>query len=212
MNQPISFRIRATYSKTGNLRFIGHLDLQRLWERTFRRAKLPMQFSQGFSPKVRLNLASALPLGITSHVELIDFWLTQSLALQTIHAALKNALPAELQVTALESVPLDLPSLQSSIQACEFKITLPNAINPADLQSSIETFLASGEILRNRRGKTYNLRPLVHCLSLEPAGGEFILCMTVNAREGATGRPDEVLDQLGLDPLACAIERTRLVF
>jgi len=212
MNQPISFRIRATYSKTGNLRFIGHLDLQRLWERAFRRAKLPMQFSQGFSPKVRLNLASALPLGITSHVELIDFWLTQSLPLQTIHAALKNALPAELQVTALESVPLDLPSLQSSIQASEFKITLPDTINPADLQSAVETFLAASEFLRNRRGKTYNLRPLVHAMSLEDTPGGIFLCITVSAREGATGRPDEVLDQLGLDPLACAIERTRLVF
>ena len=81
----------------GNLRFIGHLDLQSLWERAFRRADLPMQFSQGFSPKVRLNLASALPLGITSDCEVIDFWLVRATPLDEIHQALEGALPVELK-------------------------------------------------------------------------------------------------------------------
>jgi len=69
----ISYRYRAIFSKTGDLRFIGHLDLQQLFERALRRSGLPLRFSQGFSPKVRLNLASALPLGFTSIAEMMDF-------------------------------------------------------------------------------------------------------------------------------------------
>jgi len=60
-NEPVRFRL--TFSKAGDLRFVGHLDLQRLIERCLRRSGLPLRYSQGFNPKVRLNLASALPLG-----------------------------------------------------------------------------------------------------------------------------------------------------
>ena len=62
------------------MRFTGHLDLHRAWERTFRRAGLPLAYSQGFNPHPRLNLASALPLGFTSEGEVIDVWLEQDLA------------------------------------------------------------------------------------------------------------------------------------
>ena len=55
MAESIIARIRITYSKTGMLRFIGHLDLQKLWERALRRADLPVRYSQGFNPKIHLN-------------------------------------------------------------------------------------------------------------------------------------------------------------
>ena len=59
------------------MRFIGHLDLQQLFERALRRSALPLRYSQGFSPKVRLNLAGALPLGFTSTADMMDLWLEQ---------------------------------------------------------------------------------------------------------------------------------------
>jgi radical SAM-linked protein len=67
-----SMRIQITFSKTGAMRFTGHLDLHRAWERTFRRAALPLAYSQGYNPRPKMNLASALPLGFTSECEVID--------------------------------------------------------------------------------------------------------------------------------------------
>ena len=68
-------RLRLTFTKTGSLKYTGHLNLHRTLERTFRRAGLPLAYSQGFNPQPRMNLAEALPLGITSECEVMDVWL-----------------------------------------------------------------------------------------------------------------------------------------
>jgi radical SAM-linked protein len=212
MTENIPVRIRITYAKIGNLRFIGHLDLQNLWERAFRRADLPMQFSQGFSPKVRLNLASALPLGITSDCEVVDFWLVRPTPLDEVQRALAGALPAELQISKLEFVPLTLPSLQSSIQASEYLVTFGAEVQAVELLARVNEFVSATEIIRIRREKPYNLRALTQTLEVVANPHQLSLLMRLDSREGATGRPDEVIAQLGFDPFSCEIKRIKLIF
>ena len=62
-------RIRITFVKQGALRYTGHLDLHKLWERAARRAELPLAYSQGFHPQPKMNMAAALPLGFSSRCE-----------------------------------------------------------------------------------------------------------------------------------------------
>jgi radical SAM-linked protein len=205
-------RIRLIYTKSGNLRFIGHLDLQSLWERAFRRADLPMQFSQGFSPKVRLNLASALPLGIISNCEVIDFWLVRPTPLEEIHQALAGALPAELQILSLEFVPLSMPSLQSSLQASEYLVIFGDEVKTDQLQARVNEFMSATEIIRIRRSKPYDLRALTQTLEVVTDTPQLQMFMRLDSREGATGRPDEVIAQLGFDPLSFQIKRIKLIF
>jgi len=69
--------------------------------------------------------------------------------------------------------------------------------------------LKAASILRQRRGKSYDLRPLIEALSCSPDGK---IAMRLAAREGATGRPEEVLDELGIAPEITQVERTGLVF
>jgi hypothetical protein len=64
-------------------------------------------------------------------------------------------------------------------------------------------------IPRERRGKSYDLRPLIESLEVSPEG---TIHMRLSAREGATGRPEEVLDILGIAFEGTRIERTRLIF
>ena len=65
---------------------------------------------------------------------------------------------------------------------------------------------------RKYRGKTYDLRPLVHELRIDDAPGPWVgMWMRVNARPGATGRPDEVLNALGLKDVPRRCTRTRLI-
>ncbi len=73
-NKKISFimRARITFSKSGPLRYIGHLDLQTLWERAARRAGLPLAYSNGFHPQAKIYFAAALPLGFSSRAEVMD--------------------------------------------------------------------------------------------------------------------------------------------
>ena len=86
-------RLRIGFAKNDLMRFTGHLDLHRSWERIFRRAGLPLAYTQGFSPHPRINLASALPLGFTSEAELVDVWLEAELPLDEIARTLTARYP-----------------------------------------------------------------------------------------------------------------------
>ena len=71
-------RLRITFSKSGTLRYIGHLDLQSVWERTVRRAGLPLAYTQGFHPGPKIQLASALPLVFIGRAEVVDLWINET--------------------------------------------------------------------------------------------------------------------------------------
>src|SRR5258708_16341321 len=64
-------RLRITFGKLGSQRYIGHLDLAKTWERILRRAEISLSYSQGFSAHPKIQLATALPLGITCECELM---------------------------------------------------------------------------------------------------------------------------------------------
>ena len=68
-------RLRIYFIKNQQMRYTSHLDLHRAWERAFRRADLPLAYSEGFSPRPVLNIAAPLPLGFMSTSEIGDFWL-----------------------------------------------------------------------------------------------------------------------------------------
>ena len=205
-------RLRITFAKTPAMRFTGHLDLHRAWERTFRRAGLPLAYSEGFNPHPRLNLASALPLGFTGEGEVIDAWLEQDLTSPEIQAALQRALPPGLQVTQIEPVDLHLPALQTELEASEYHITFLEPF--PELGDRVQALLSAASLPRQRRERDYDLRPLVLDLQLLPpdSSGCSQLSVRLVAREGATGRPEEVVAALGCDPQLVRVHRTRLLF
>ena len=87
-------RLRIVFSKSDTLRYTGHLDLHRIWERTCRRAGIPLSYSQGFHPQPRISLAAALPLGFMGQAELMDLWLDQEEDKTEILKLLQAAAPA----------------------------------------------------------------------------------------------------------------------
>ncbi|MFZ6028698.1 MAG: TIGR03936 family radical SAM-associated protein [Chloroflexota bacterium] len=200
-------RIRITFSKTEAMRYTGHLDLHRAWERTFRRAALPIAYSQGFHPQPRFSLAAALPLGFTSECEVADAWLAEELPLEEILAGLKRAAPPGIDVHAVQPVDERAPALQTQVNASEYRVTVLDPVQ--DLPGRVSSLLAADRLLRERRGKSYDLRPLVE--DIQVAGGNTLL-LRLAAREGATGRPEEVLAVLSIPAEAARIHRKRLLF
>ncbi|HQV92957.1 MAG TPA: TIGR03936 family radical SAM-associated protein [Anaerolineales bacterium] len=201
-------RIRITFSKQGALRYTGHLDLHKLWERAARRAELPLAYSQGFHPQPKMSLAAALPLGFSSTCEVLDMRLERDFALDGLTEQLNETLPPGIRVTSIEQVDERAPALQTQVVEAEYQVELPEQADPSDLKRRIESALASESILRERRGKKYDLRPLIE--SLEAMDDKIVMLLA--AREGATGRPEEVLDVLGIAFEETRIERTRLIF
>ena len=206
-------RIRITFSKTGALRYIGHLDLHKLWERTSRRAGLDLIYSQGFHPQPKIQLASALPLGFSSTCELIDMWINGEVDLEKLPEQLSKAVPPGLGIQKVEQVDEKSPPLQTQVVSSEYDVVLPKWINPGEVEEKISACLQADILSRERRGKAYDLRPLIEHLILgEEDDTQAHLYMRLTAREGATGRPEEVLDALGIPYEETRVQRTQLIF
>jgi radical SAM-linked protein len=202
-------RIRITFVKQGALRYTGHLDLHKLWERAARRAELPLAYSQGFHPQPKMNMAAALPLGFSSRCEVMDMKLEHDIPLDNLPTRLNDTLPSGLQVVGVEQVDEREPALQTQVASAEYEVSLTEAIDRPALNRRVHSVLESNAIPRERRGKMYDLRPLIEELGLLSDNKIF---MRLTAREGATGRPEEVLDILGIAFEGTRIERTQLVF
>lgn len=206
-------RVRITFTKQGALRYIGHLDLHRLWERAMRRADLPLAYSQGFHPQPKISLAAALPLGFSSRGEVLDVRLNEEVSVEDISSRLKDNLPPDIKVREIKSVDERLPALQTQVLSAAYDVRLTEPIDGSELKRKAESVMMAESIIRERRGKSYDLRPLIEMMSvITQADGTAWLKMTLAAREGATGRPEEVLAALGIEPETARVERTRLIF
>lgn len=205
-------RARITFTKQGALRYTGHLDLHRLWERAMRRAELPISYSQGFHPQPKISFAAALPLGFSSRGEVLDVRLNEELPVEEISARLKDNLPADIQIVKVESVELSAPPLQTQVLSADYEIRFTEEMNGAELTAKSAELMKAESLPRERRGKSYDLRPLIESFSVVTDNGKTWLQMTLAAREGATGRPEEVLSALDIAPEFSRVERTRLIF
>ena len=205
-------RIRMTYAKLGNLRFIGHLDLQRLFERALRRTNLPLRYTQGFSPHLRINLASALPLGFIGEAEQMDFWLDQEVPLDEVNKRLSKALPAELILKNLQMIDNQQPSLQASLLSSHFEIALPADVDTQALQLKIAALLDQDSLPVQRRKKTVDLKTLILDWQLVNQAPKPLLKVTMKSTPLENGRPDELLELLGIDPADCVVTRTKMFF
>ncbi len=214
-------RIRITFSKTGSLRYTGHLDLQTVWERTARRAGLSLAYTQGFHPGPRIQIASALPLGIAGNAEIVDLWLdTAPGDPSDTQIRLQAGSPPGLTILRVETVDEHGPALQTQVISAEYQVTLLEPASVPDLQQRLDNLLACATLPRIRRDKPYDLRPLIEELTVAPSssasetpnlGEDVRLFIRLAARDGATGRPEELLDALGIPLEATRIERTRLI-
>jgi radical SAM-linked protein len=208
-------RYQMKFSKTKAMRFTGHLDLHTTLERTMRRANLPLVYSQGFNPRPKLSLASALPLGFTSEVEMAEFWLKEEIPVDEVARRLHSASPPGIVPHELRIITEDAPKLQNALSSAEFLITFREV--PHDLETRVADLIAADSLPRERirkgKKKTYDLRELIldaEVISSEV--GDQRLRLHLRAEPGATGRPDEVLNVLGIDPLSPQIHRTKLIF
>ncbi len=206
-------RWRITYTVEGPLRYISHLEQVRVWERAIRRAGLPLAYSGGFTPRPRLQVAAPLPLGFASEAEWLDLWLEQPVEPETIIQALTSTLPKGLTIQSIEAISLSAPSLPSQVVAAGYTVTVETTVPADEIRQRIADLLAAETLLRERRGRPYDLRPLILDLHLEEVrADECVLTMLLSAREGATGRPEEVLDALGLADRFFQVTRRRILF
>jgi len=215
-------RLRLIYEKGEAVKFISHMDEFRLWERTLRRAQLPLLYKQGFNPQPFMQFASPLGVGITGAREPLDITLSPPKPLAEVERIIREKLPPGVTLHSIQEVLLKTESLQSLLIGADYTILIyaePGELPEALLPQRIAEFLAKTEIPRERERKgekyTYNLRPLIFELRYEGYDApteEHRIFLRVQQREGATGRPDEVVAALDLADFARTLRRERLYY
>jgi radical SAM-linked protein len=129
---------RVSFEKKGDARYISHRNTMDVFERSFRAANLPVRYTEGYNPHMRLSMGPALPLGQESAHELFDVDTLE--ALHEEHLAGVNArLPEGLRVTGWSELPKGAKSLGKSAVAARYRFTLPNG------EVLVETLSLSGK-------------------------------------------------------------------
>jgi radical SAM-linked protein len=206
-------RLRITFSKGENLRYISHLDLSRTWERVLRRAGIPVAYSKGFHPHPKIVFAAALPVGCTGEAEVMDIILSQPMPPRRVLRGLAHRMPDGL--TAIDVTPVydRAPALPTLLYGAEYESVIETSQSLEDVARQCKALLARESIPRLHRGKSYDLRLLIdHLEALKVNAHHVLLRMQLAAGQRGTGRPNEVLDELGWADLLHNCHRRRLRF
>jgi radical SAM-linked protein len=209
-------RLRITFSRGEELKYITHLDLMRLWQRVFRRADIPLVYSQGFSPHPHISLAAPLAIGVTSSCELMDIFLERRLSPHFFIKSVKEQLPVGISILEVSEVGVMLPSLQSQLRFAEYKITVYADKKREEVEAAINSLLSSDSLpwqhTRDKEIRKYDLRALIEDIWLiESRPPEFVIGMRLRCDSAGTGRPEQVISALGFDNPPKSIHRTRLI-
>ena len=210
------YRLRIRFSRGPRLKFISHLDLMRLWERAFRRAGIPLAYSEGFSPHPRLSLAAPLSVGVSSSAELMDVYLNSRVSSPFFLKAVSRQLLPDIELLEVQTVPFDLPSLQSQVSYAEYQVEVESDKSSSEVEAAIGRLLALEHLPwqhhRDTGPRRYDLRPLIVDLWLvECRNGCCVLGMRLRCDNQGAGRPEQVAAALGFPPPHRSIQRMRLI-
>ena len=203
-------RFRISYQKKSSLRFTSALDIQRIWERTCRRASINIKYSIGFHPQPRIQLGIPLPLGFISLDEKVDIWIEDSLSLENIFIRLEQNLPVGLEIISIQEIENFAKALSSQIQFSDYHVYFMNKkISSQVIKRQINFIRNEKELIRiKRNGKKYNLLPLIQILDLiTDDKDELFIYLRLLSQPNKTGRADEVMFAMGFAITDFLVER-----
>lgn len=168
-------KVRIKFRKYGALRFIGHLDVMRFFQKVMRRADIPIAFTGGYSPHMIMSFASPLGIGGTSDGEYFDIELTE--AINSVEAVRRmNAEMVEgIEVVSFRQIAEEKKMTGMAIvAAADYLVSLKEGEMPADLEKQCDRFMALQEILivkqTKRSEKEVNIRPMIYQMEVRSDG------------------------------------------
>jgi radical SAM-linked protein len=208
-------RLRIRFSRGEEIKFISHLDIMRLWQRTLHRAGIPLAYSEGFSPHPRISLAAPLQVGVTSQAELMDLFCTRWVSPHFFTDAVNQQLPTGIKILQVYAVAPTMPSLQSQVSYSEYEVQIETEKDKPDIESALASLLSAKQLPwhheRDTGTHSYDLRALVDDLRLADwHKGSCTIGMRLRCDNSGSGRPEQVAAALGFS-YPKSIHRTKLI-
>lgn len=224
-------KIRIKFAKYGSMKFIGHLDVMRFFQKAIRRADIDIKYSAGFSPHQIMSFASPLGVGIESTGEYLDIEVNSITSPLEMKEALNKVMADGMEILAVTVLPEDSKNAMASVAAAKYRIVchLDNAgessfdsVAVDDLTKKISDFYQSEHIFVTKTTKKsvleLDLKPGIYALDIlsvqdDSADASFVITMLVNASSSGNIKPSMVLEafctyaQISLPSSSCQIMR-----
>ncbi|NOT35635.1 MAG: TIGR03960 family B12-binding radical SAM protein [Candidatus Eisenbacteria bacterium] len=204
-----STRFRIQFEKGALMRFTSHLDLMRTWERALRRSELPLAFTQGHHPHLKMSFGPPLPLGYRSRAEVFDLEFSRPPGVD-LKDRLDAVLPEGLRITTYRPILFKTPSLMSQLGGASYRVRFPAgylseaSVTAADfarrLDAGVADLLSREHLVVRRQGedqaREFDARPSIASLEITDENGSPVLDAHVRFVPRAAVRPEELMTRI----------------
>ncbi|MGN0157799.1 MAG: TIGR03936 family radical SAM-associated protein [Brotaphodocola sp.] len=189
-------KIRIKFAKEGTMKFIGHLDLMRYFQKIMRRADVDIRYSEGFSPHQIMSFAAPLGVGMESRGEYVDIEVLSTDSSEEMLRRINSVIGDEMEAISYRLLPDDAANAMSMVAAADYVVKFRPGYEPADWDSfkkGLETFMEQEEIQiikKTKKGeKEMNLRSLIYDMK----GDDGAIQMKIATGSAANIKPDLVI-------------------
>lgn len=201
-------KIRIKFAKYGTMKFIGHLDVMRFFQKAIRRAQIDIRYSEGFSPHQIMSFAAPLGVGLESTGEYLDIEVNSVTSTKDIKNALNNVMVEGMEILSVKALPDTAKNAMASVAAARYRIVCRQSALPEpveDIVQKLSAFYAQKQIPVTKKTKKsmleLDLKPGIYELTTEECAdpdkkGEncFVVSMLVDASSSGNIKPAMVLD------------------
>jgi len=199
------YKLRFYFSKADEVKYVGHLDTIELFDRAFRRAKLPISFSEGFNPRPKLSFAHPLAVGISSNGEIGEIELVEKMAELDFMTKLNNVLPNPIRIIKVEYTD-EKKSLMSLVKSAEYTIQIDDEnVSSHNIEDMLNrTSIEFEKTSKSGKKSIVDIKPLVLSWKwIKQENKEFRIDLVTGSNENL--RPDTIVKLFG------AVEKYKII-
>lgn len=197
-------KVRIKFSKQGAMKFIGHLDIMRYFQKAIRRAGIEIVFSEGFSPHMVMSFAAPLGVGLTSSGEYMDIEVKGEMTSQEAVRRLNACMAEGIEVLSYRKVQDGKAGkAMSLVTAADYTLTIPQGVLPFaqtdELEQAAAGFLAQNEITilkkTKKSEKEVDIKNMIYRMEVLPSDGEdqkIFMCLATGSAQNL--KPELVME------------------
>lgn len=198
-------KIRIKFRKYGVMKFIGHLDILRYFQKAMRRADIDICYSEGFSPHQIMSFAAPLGVGITSDGEYLDIEVHTTKSSKEAMEALNNTMVEGMEITGYIKLPDQAKTAMSIVAAADYTLSFKEGYEiPLGTEKFVhgieEFFTSQKEVLITKQTKksekVMDLKQLVYAFEVKEAEGKPYFYIKVSTGSSDNLKPELVLESL----------------
>lgn len=178
-------KIRIKFSKQGRIKFVGHLDLLRLFQRVIKSANIPIAYSKGFNPHPLLYFAQALSVGITSEGEYLDLHLVEAVDPAEVKKHMNSILPEGLEIKHVSILAEESKTCMALVDLSRYTITTDKTPDNKDFLQLSRDFYNQKEIpytrVSKKKERIINIKEFIHDLEIYESKTQYILSVDLAA-------------------------------